>query len=406
MSRASEAGAAGREGPLAGLRVVEFAAVIAGPSCARQLADHGADVIKVERFPDGDIARSVNAAGSRRSGMFVQHNGGKRGLCVDLARPEGLAIALDLARGADVVIEAFTPGVMDRLGLGWAALSAINPRLVMCSISGFGQTGPNAGRPGYAHIAHSATGWLAAQFLHHRPPQAPRGPGVAVADVMTAQTAFGAICAALFRRERTGRGDHVDIALFDSLFVANDDSMQRWLLSGEVDVFYHPVHPTRDGYVTANIGPDFRAWVNTCKAMGREDLLEDPRFRDARSLGGNRAAATALVRSWLATLDTAEAERRLIANHVVVGVVKTLPEAARQPQVEARALLARVEDPVHGPIEVINAAQKYAGADVGVKGPAPRLGEHNTEVLREVLGYDDARIEALRAAGVLREGEH
>ncbi len=397
--------AATRPGPLDGIRVLEFSALIAGPSCARYLAEHGAEVIKLERYPDGDVARA-SARDAHRSPMYIQQNTSKQGLCVDLTRPEGLEIARELARCADVVIEAFTPGVMAKLGLGWEQLRALNPRLVMCSISGFGQHGPNARRPGYAHIAHSMTGWLALQFLHRRPAEAPRGPGVAIADVVTGITAFGAICAALVRRERTGEGDHVDVALFDSLFVANDDSLQRCLLEGDPDVFYHPVHRTRDGWVTANVGPDARAWANLCRAMERPELAADPRFATAQALAANRDAATAIVREWLAQRDTAEAERVLVAHHVVVGVVKTLPEALRQPQVAARQLLARVHDPVLGDIEVPNTAPKYERARAAVRGPAPTLGEHNARVLREVLRYDDARIAALEAAGVLRSAPY
>ena len=165
--------------------------------------------------------------------MYVQHNGGKKGLCLDLSRPEGLEIARDLVKRSDVVVEAFTPGVMARLGLGWNDCRRLNPKLVMCSISGFGQTGPNAGRPGYAHVAHSMTGWLAMQFLHHKPPEAPRGPGIAIADVITGVSAFGTMCAALLKRERTGDGEYIDIALFDTLFSANDMSLQNYLLTGE-----------------------------------------------------------------------------------------------------------------------------------------------------------------------------
>jgi CoA:oxalate CoA-transferase len=394
-----------RPGALDGIRVLEFTALIAGPSCARYLADHGAEVIKVERFPDGDVARVTGGRPGSRNAMYVQHNGGKKGLCLDLSKPEGVAVALDLARTADVVIEAFTPGVIGRLGLGWEQLKRVNPRLVMCSISGFGQTGPNAKRPGYAHLAHAMTGWLALQFLHRNPPENPRGPGVALADVVTGITAFGAICAALLRRERTGQGDHVDVSLFDSLFVANDDTVQRYLIEDRVEVFYHPVHRTTDGWVTANVGPDFRAWANVCAAMGRPELLQDPRFASQRAVSENRDAAVAVVRDWLATLTTAEAERRLIEHHVVVGVVKTLPEAVRQPQVQARGLLKRVHDPVLGDIEVMNTAPRFTNAECSVRGPAPRLGEHNESVLRDLLGYDDAKMAALRAAGVLIEGE-
>ncbi len=389
---------------LEGIRVLEFSALIAGPSCARMLADHGAEVIKIERFPDGDVGRMTGGGRPGRSPLWVQHNAGKQGLCVDLTKPEGVAIVRDLVRDSDVVIEAFTPGVMKKLGLGYEDLKAIRPDLVMCSISGFGQTGPNASRPGYAHIAHSMTGWLAMQFLHRDPPETPRGPGIAIADVLTGLTAFGAVCAALVRRARTGEGEHLDVALFDSLFAANDMSMQQFLMTGRVEVFYHPVHATRDGFVTANVGPDFRSWQNTCAAMGRPELLDDPRFSSQQAVAKHREAATALVREWLATLDTDEAERRLREHHVVVGVVKTLDQAPRQPQVEARGLLAEVDDPVFGRIEVVNAPVRGATGSATVRGPAPTLGQHNASVLRERLGYDDARIDALRAAGVLRDG--
>jgi len=334
--------------------------------------------------------------------MYVQHNGRKKGLCLDLSQPEGLEIARDLVKRSDVIVEAFTPGVMARLGLGWNDCRRLNPKLVMCSISGFGQTGPNAGRPGYAHIAHSMTGWLAMQFLHHKPPEAPRGPGIAIADVITGVSAFGAICAALLKRERTGDGEYIDIALFDTLFSANDMSLQNYLLTGDVDVFYHPVHRTRDGYLTANIGPDFRAWQNVCKAMGKEELLDDPRFSTQAGLLANREQATAEVRDWLAHLSTEEAERRLVDHHVVTGMVKTIDDAIRQPQVAARNLLAEVDDPVLGRISVINSSIKYANGEARVRGHAPMLGEHNEEILREVLGYSNERIEALRTNGLLR----
>jgi formyl-CoA transferase len=394
-----------KRGALDGIRVIEFTALIAGPSCARYLADHGAEVIKIERFPEGDVARVSSAGKLPRSAMYVAHNGGKKGLCLDLTQPEGLEVARDLIARADVVIEAFTPGVMKRLGLGWDDCRKLNPKLVMCSISGFGQTGPNANRPGYAHIAHAMTGWLAMQFLHHTPPETPRGPGIAIADVITGINAFGAICAALFRRERTGEGEYIDVALFDSLFAANDMSLQNYLITGEISVFHHPVHKTKDGYLTANVGPDFRAWQNVCKAMGREELLQDPRFSTHSAVIANREAATVEVRNWLSRLTTEEAERKLVAHHVVTGVVKTLDQAARQPQVLARELITEVDDPVLGRIDVVNASIKYLNGEARVRGPAPMLGEHNADVLGEVLGYSKDRIAALRDKGVLQSAE-
>jgi crotonobetainyl-CoA:carnitine CoA-transferase CaiB-like acyl-CoA transferase len=402
VRRSAEA-AEPRPGALSGVRVLEFTALIAGPSAARFLADHGAEVIKIERFPEGDAARQTNRAGLPRSAMYVQHNGGKKGLCLDLTRPEGRQIAQDLARVSDILIEAYTPGVMAKLGLGEPELRALNPGLIYCSVSGFGQTGPNAQRPGYAHIAHSMTGWLAIQALHRDPPVAPFGPGVAIADVVTGITAFGAICAALYKRERTGRGERIDLALFDSLFAANDDTLQRCLIDGEVNPGYHPVHKTRDGYVTANIGPDFRAWQNVCRAMGRSELLQDPRFADLAAVNLHREEATAIFAAWLAQHRSEEVERILTEHHVVVGVMKTVPEAVRQPQVLARDMITAVDDPVLGRIDVINSAPKFSDASVQVRGPAPTLGQHNSEVLEKVLGYPVERIEALRAQGILKE---
>lgn len=392
-----------RPGALSGVRVLEFTALIAGPSAARFLADHGAEVIKIERFPEGDAARQTNRAGLARSAMYVQHNGGKKGLCLDLTRPEGRQIARDLAAMSDILIEAYTPGVMAKLGLGEPELRALNPGLIYCSVSGFGQTGPNAQRPGYAHIAHSMTGWLAIQALHRDPPVAPFGPGVAIADVVTGITAFGAICAALYKRERTGRGEHIDLALFDSLFAANDDTLQRCLIDGVVNPGYHPVHRTRDGYVTANIGPDFRAWQNVCRAMGRTELLEDPRFADLAAVNLHREEATSIFAGWLAQHRSEDVERILTEHHVVVGVMRTVPEAVRQPQVLAREMITPVDDPVLGRIDVINSAPKFSDASVQVRGPAPTLGQHNSEVLAQVLGYAPDRIEALRAQGILKE---
>ena len=390
-------------GALDGVRVLEFTALIAGPSAARYLADHGAEVIKIERFPAGDASRSITREGSARSPMYVQHNSGKKGLCVDLSKPEGLAVAQDLVRCSDVVLEAFTPGVMKKLGLGYEELKALSPKIIVCSISGFGQSGPNSTRPGYAHIAHSMTGWLAMQFLHREPPEAPRGPGIAIADVITGITAFGAICAALFKRERTGEGEWIDVALFDSLFAANDETLQHCLIAGIAQPTYHPVHKTLDGYVTANIGPDFRAWQNICKAVGQPQLLNDVRFASLSAVNTNRIAATQVLADWLLTKTSDEADRILTEHHVVVGVVKTVQEAVRQPQVLARGLTAPVDDPIMGRIDIINSAVKFAGAAVGVRSHAPTLGEHNETVLRDLLGYDEQRMAELRQAGVLRQ---
>ena len=399
---------ANKPGALDGIRVLELSALIAGPSCARFLADHGADVIKLERFPDGDVARhSFAKINLGRGPMFTQHNAGKRGICVDLKSPEGIDIARRLIAEVDVVVEAFTPGVMERLGLGYTAAKELNPSVIYCSVSGFGQTGPNANRPGYAHVAHATSGWLAVQFLHRDPPESPRGPGVAIGDTTTGLTAFGAVCAALFKRERTGEGEHIDIALFDSLFCSNDVAYQHTIQSGgDVDVWYHPVHQTLDGFVTANVGPDFRAWKNVCTAMDRTDLLADPRFDTQSHLMAHIDAAAEIVSAWMATLPSADAESLLTAHHIPCAQVLTVDEAVQQPQVVQRELTVALADPVHGDTQTMNSAFRYANSRSGVGGPAPTLGQHNAEVLREVLGCSEAEIGALSAAGVLQQGSN
>lgn len=404
----SSAEAVEQEGALDGIRVLEFSALIAGPSCARFMADHGAEVIKIERFPAGDISRHSFAAkeDAGRGPMFLQHNAGKQGLCIDLKHPDGLELVRRLIAEVDVVIEAFTPGVMSRLGLGYDDMARINPKIIVCSVSGFGQTGPHAHRPGYAHAAHAMSGWLATQFMHREPVEAPRGPGIAIADTTTGITAFGAVCAALFKRERTGRGDHIDIALLDSLFCSNDVTFQAALRpDSDVDVWYHPVHATRDGYVTANVGPDFRAWSNVCKAMQRPELLEDPRFDTQKHVMEHVHEAGALVSEWLSGLTCEDAERVLTEHHIPCATVLDVVDAVRQPQVAARGLTVEVDDPVYGRVQTMNSAYRYAHSNADVRGPAPVLGEHNEQVLREWLGMDAASISALQEAGVLKTGE-
>ncbi len=392
-----------KPGPFTGVRVVELGALIAGPSCGKYLADHGADVIKVERYPLGDISRHFNRTGAKRSPMFLQHNAGKRSICVDIKQPEGLEIVRGLCDKADVVIQAFTPGTMERLGLDYETLKKRNPDIILCSISGFGQTGRNANRPGYAHLAHSMTGWLSMQFLHRDPPESPRGPGIAIADTTTGLTAFGAVGAALYRKAMTGEGDHLDIALFDSLYGSNDSSLQAYLTSGEIDVWYHPVHAARDGFVTALAGPDHASWQRTCVAMGRPKLAQDPRFKNQKCLTENLDEAASIMRVWLASLSCAEAERALTENHVPCGIAYTIDQAARQPQVIDRGLTVEVEDPILGSHDQVNSAFKYQNAGSGVCGPAPMLGEHNVEVLREELGYDSEKIAKLKTHAILKQ---
>lgn len=387
--------------PLEGLRVIEFAALIAGPSCARMLADHGAEVIKVERYPNGDVSRGLNPADVERSPVYMQHNAGKKSVCINLKAPEGRQLALDLVATADVVIEANTPGVMDRLGLGYDDLKQVKPDIILCSISGFGQTGPNARRPGYAHMAHAMTGWLAMQFMHRNPPEEPRGPGIAIGDVIAGISAFGGVCAALVNRKATGKGAHIDIALFDSLFCVNDMSLQTYLTSGEVHVHYHPVYKTKDGYITVAIGPDFESWQRTCDAIGQSTLYEEGRFNSMAAVNANMGKVDQIIGEWASERRTAEIAQRFESHHIVFGIVQTVDQVFDLSQVKERSLTQFVDDPLLGSVEILGSPFCYSGERMNPRGPAPLLGQHNDQVLAEVAADGRNTIKALRRKKVI-----
>jgi len=395
-----------KRGPIEGIRVLDLSHVVSGPFCGRCLADHGAEVIKIERYPLGDMSRYTTFdtfADGGRGPLFVHQNLGKKGMCINLKNPDGVEIVKELVKVSDVVLESFTPGTMSRLGLGYEDLKEVNPEIILCSISGFGQVGPNSARPGYGGICHAMTGWLGMQFLHRNPPEEPRGPGIAIADIMSGLAAFGAIGMALLNRERTGRGEHIDISIFDAMFGSNDFSYQSYLLTDQVNVFYHPVNKTKDGYMVVHPAPDFQSWEKMCKVMGHPELADDERFCCQIKLKENLEEAGKIVKAWLANLTTGEAERLLMEHHIPCGRVYRIDEAVKQPQVEARNLVVEVDDPVFGRIRAINTGFKYMHAVSGVSGPAPLLGEHNEEILSSILGYSKERIQALIEKDIVHE---
>jgi len=384
-------------GPCAGLRVVEFAQVLAGPYAGRLLAELGADVIKVEA-PGGDLSRRIAPRRDRgQSGLYTWANLGKRNVCLDLGRAEGRAVALDLVRASQVVIENFRPGVADRLGIGWRDVHAANPRAVMVSISGYGSDSSLRDHGAFAPTMHAATGLIEYQ----RRKGGPGAPMVnlpdARADLTTALHATIGVLAALRTAERTGVGQHLDLAMFDAVLATYPETPFELLDPPEVREEPPPYDAGPNGFVVV-AGPPQWVWAEVSRAFG----LEDPAPPDADVPTKARLRHAAIER-WMASRPGREALLAELARaRIPAAPVVSLREALEGPLARERGLLQAVDDRRGGTRPVVRLPYRFSQAPVGARRPAPLRGEHNAEVLREVLGYDAARIAALAEAGVLQ----
>ena len=385
--------------PLAGLKVLDFSRVLAGPFAGRLLSDLGADVVKIEP-PDGDITRLWGRVAGGLAGYYFQQNAGKRNVSMDLRAPGARALALELATKADVVIENYRPDVMPRLGLGYQDLSAVNPRLVMLSISGFGQGGPESHRPAYAPIVHAEVG------LHER---AARRSGLphrelplSVADTNASLHGLVGLLAALLLRERTGVGQHIDIAMLDAT-VATDDQLQFDIdggAGGGGGAAGGPLPPTvwESGAGPILISGDFRyLWRLFTGKLG----VVEPATPDMdlpTKIAARHAAANAFIRS-LKTWDEIEATFARI--NVAWGRVRPASTVREQPTLAHRGAFVEIDDRAGATRTVAQSPYRYSNARSGVRGPASHRGEHNRIVLAEWLGKSDTEIAALADAGIL-----
>ena len=408
-----EASSAGPITWLHGLRVVDFTHVLAGPYCTRLLADLGAEVIKIEP-PRGELARALpHVIRPGHSGYYIQQNAGKKSLCLDLRDPRGRKIVEQLIATADVLVENFTPGVIARLGFGYAALRHINPRLVMCSISGFGQWGPYRDLKAFATIAAAVTGLYSTMVPpeYHGPPPINAWP-----DTNAGSHACVAILAALRRRDETGEGCYIDLSLTDAMVSTLDTQIQEYTVSqGAVvpDDQRHVLraivpgflYPTPHGPIIINPGAD-EFWNGICRVMGRDDLVRDPRFATRALRGRNREALDAILIDWLASLPSRDdAVTRLSEAGVPVAPVLNVPEAVSHPHIRARGMIATVSDPVLGDVEITNTPFHTSAGRSTPQGHAPALGEHNREILEKLLALTDSDITELEHAGVLHASE-
>jgi crotonobetainyl-CoA:carnitine CoA-transferase CaiB-like acyl-CoA transferase len=392
--------------PLDGFRVLDLTRFLAGPYCTMVLAELGADVIKVERFPEGDDSRRLAPKVNGESYPFAMPNRSKRSLAVDLKSPAGRDLFLRLARDADLVVENFRPGVVQRLGIDYEAVRAVREDILYCSISGFGQTGPYRDRAGFDIMAQGVTGFM--RMTGH-PGGRPAKVGIAINDIAAGVTAVYSVLAAEMVRQRSGEGQYIDISLVDAGLSWTVWESGAYFGAGEVPAATgtrhrrstpYQAYRTADGYVTIGANNQ-RLWERlVTQVLHRPEWLEDPRFQtlpdrlehiDELEREIEAVTTTRTTEDWILQLEGAG---------VPGGPVFTYDEALADPHVQARDMVVEVEHPIIGRMRTIGTPAKFSRMDYSVRGPAPWLGQHTTEIMRE-SGIDDEEIERLYADEVV-----
>lgn len=364
--------------PMAGLRVIDFTTVIAGPYCTRLLADCGAEVIKIETKA-GDQIRIVPPISDGASTYFAHLNCGKKSVVLDLRGEAGRQAALQLVASADVVVENFRPGVMARLGLEYNTLAAGRTDLVYCAISGFGQTGPRSREPAYAPIIHAGSGLDLAQMSYQDELTKPEKSGIFTADVMAALFAFGAIQTALLGRERHGTGQFIDVAMMDAMInLLIYETQTAQFPDGPPRPLFTPTRTTDGFIIIVPIGQ--RIFEDMADAMGHSEWKSDPRFVDGPERRTHWTALIDVIESWTSQRTSREAEAALTEAGVPCSRYRTVSEAMADPQTLSRGLMAHVPDG-DGGFQVPNPPFKFSDGTIGVTPSSPKLGEHTDEIL-------------------------
>jgi formyl-CoA transferase len=405
-------------GPLSHIRVLDLSRVLAGPWAAQNLADLGAEVIKVERPGAGDDTRGwgppwmKDGAGkdTAESAYYLSVNRNKKSVTLDIAKPEGQKIARELALKSQVLIENYKVGTLKRYGLDYDALKKDNPGLVYCSVTGFGQDGPYAPRPGYDFIFQGMGGLMSITGERDGQPGAgPQKVGIAITDVLTGMYASVAILAALNHRERTGRGQYIDAALLDTIVAFNANQICSYFASGKVPVRWgnaHPqvvpyeVFPTADGHIILAIGNDTQ-FASFCQAAGCPELVQEPRFRTMSQRIVHRAELIPLIADVMRTRTKHEWIGLLEAANVPCGPINNMKEVFEDPQVLHRGLRVDIPHPSGGKAAVVRSPLRLSETPVEYRLAPPTLGQHNQEILQGLLGRSAAELATLKAAGII-----
>lgn len=403
---------------LAGLKILDLSRVLAGPWCGQVLADLGADVVKVERPDVGDDTRSWGPpwftggddGRPRESAYFLAANRNKRSVTVDITRPEGQALVRDLAAQADVLLENFKTGGLARYGLDYDSLSAINPRLVYCSITGFGQTGPYAERPGYDFLIQGMGGLMSVTGrADGEPGSGPMKAGVALTDVMTGMYAAVAVLAALQRRDVSGVGQHIDLALLDVQVAALANQAMNYLVGEAVprrlgnahpNIVPYQDFPTADGHMIVAVGNDSQ-FASLCRVLGHPDWATDERFASNRQRVRNRDAIVMLIGGVTATRTTDAWVREMEAANVPCGPINGLDRVFADPQVVARKLRIELARDADISVPLVANPIRMSESPVGYRLAPPLLGEHTEQVLTDWLGLTAEAIAVLRDLKVI-----
>jgi crotonobetainyl-CoA:carnitine CoA-transferase CaiB-like acyl-CoA transferase len=395
---------------LDGYKALDFTQFVAGPTVTKLMAEMGAEVIKVELAPDGDRSRGMPYLKNQRSGYFVQQNRGKLSLCLDPRTPAGQQIIRELIPKMDVLVESFAPGVIARMGFDYAAVRQLNPKIIMCSVSTFGQEGPLAGDPGYDFIGQAYAGVTSLSGEEggaHFPPM------LAIGDVSTGVHGLAAVACALLHRERTGAGQHLDISLVDAYFHYHDIWVQSLSLSGgaakplRTGLHYAILCPAgmfkgREGYIFVFAWLDHH-WVKLCELMGRQELGRDPRFIDNATRVKHRPEVIKVVEQWLQSLPTDEAAVAILREaRLPSAPVLTVEKAMSHPHLVERQTVQTVHDRILGDFQIPGFPLRFSSFPARLELDAPLLGEHNGRILASYLGYAPERISQLEREGVLR----
>ena len=398
---------------LDGYKVLDFTQVLAGPTVTRLMAEMGAEIIKVELAPAGDFSRGFPYLREGRSAYYIQQNRGKKSLCVDVKKPEGHAIVAELVGKVDVVVENYAPGVIKRMGFDYDSVRALNPRIIMCSVSAFGQTGPLSAEPGYDYIGQA---YAAVTYMIGDPDGPPSIPMLGLGDVSTGAHAMGAVVAALLHRERTGEGQYLDISMLDAYFHCQEMNVQIYSASNGAtnpkrSGVHHPqicptgVFRSKEGYLIIMAFLDHQ-WAALCKTMGRPELTNDPRYNTNALRLEHRDEVVSAIEGWLASTasDTAAMDA-LRKARIPVAPVLSIDQAVNHPHLRERQTVRKISDPIFGEFDAPGFPLRFSAFPGFLPLTAPTLGQHNREVLESYLGYSPERIASLEQSGVLQSGK-